>query len=50
MPLPEVLIGTAASHFDAAGNLQDPDIRASVVELVEALRGWTERLGRRHAA
>jgi len=34
MPQPELLIGSAASHFDSAGNLTDPKLRA---ELVEAL-------------
>jgi chromate reductase len=50
MPLPEVLVGSASSAFDADGNLVDPDVRASVIELVEALRGWTERLRRRDVA
>ena len=44
MPLPEVLVGSASSHFDADGNLVDPAIRRSVTELLEALRVWTERL------
>jgi chromate reductase len=50
MPLPEVLIGAAASHFDDDGDLVDPELRARVGELVEALRVWTIRLGRREAA
>jgi len=50
MPLPEVLVGSAASHFDHQGNLTDPEIRAAVGELVAALRDWTFRLGRREAA
>lgn len=50
MPLPELLAASAASHFDHLGNLTDPELRASVVELVEALGRWTLRLGRREAA
>jgi hypothetical protein len=50
LPLPEVLVGSAASHFDGDGNLLDPDIRALVVRLVEALADWTDRLRRRDAA
>ena len=38
MPLPEVLIGAAASHFDDDGDLVDPELRERVGELVEALR------------
>ena len=44
MPQPELLIGAAASHFDGDGNLTDAEIRASLVELIEALRTWTVRL------
>ena len=44
MPEPELLVGAAASHFDARGNLVDEEIRASLIELVEALRAWTLRL------
>jgi chromate reductase len=50
MPLPELLVASAASHFDHLGNLTDPAVRASVAELVEALGRWTFRLGRREAA
>jgi chromate reductase len=49
MPLPELLVGSAAAHFSNDGNLTDPVLRTSVVELVEALREWTLRL-RLHAA
>jgi chromate reductase len=45
MPLPELLIGSAASHFDASGDLIDADLRALIVGLVEALGHWTKRLG-----
>jgi hypothetical protein len=44
MPLPELLVGTAGEHFDQAGNLTDPALRASVAALVEALRAWTLRI------
>ena len=44
MPLPELLIGSAASHFDHQGNLVDLEIRTALVELIEALRAWTIRL------
>ena len=44
MPLPELLVGAAASHFDADGNLTDPAVRTSLVALVEALRTWTRRI------
>jgi chromate reductase len=44
MPLPELLIGGAGEHFDRDGNLTDPALRASLVELVEALRAWTLRI------
>jgi chromate reductase len=50
MPQPELLISSAASHFDDEGNLTDPELRASLVDLVEALGRWTYRLGRREAA
>jgi chromate reductase, NAD(P)H dehydrogenase (quinone) len=44
MPLPELLIGAAASRFDDDGNLTDSEVRASLVELLEALRAWAVRL------
>lgn len=50
MPLPEVLVASATQHFDADGNLTDPEIRASIVELVEALARWTVRLSSDRAA
>jgi chromate reductase, NAD(P)H dehydrogenase (quinone) len=50
MPLPELLVGEAASHFDDGGNVTDPELRASVLELVEALRLWTQRLDLRRPA
>ena len=50
MPLPELLIGGAGEHFDQDGNLTDPALRASLVELVEALRAWTLRIDLDRAA
>jgi chromate reductase, NAD(P)H dehydrogenase (quinone) len=44
MPQPELLIGGAGALFDADSNLTDPAIRASLVELIEALRAWTLRI------
>jgi chromate reductase len=51
MPLPELLVGSAGEHFDRDGNLTDPALQASLVELIEALRAWTVRidLGRKAA-
>jgi chromate reductase len=50
MPQPELLIGAAASHFDEDGNLTDPALRASLLELMEALRAWTVRIDLGRAA
>jgi chromate reductase len=50
MPQPELLISAAASHFDDHGNLTDPELRASVGELLEALRQWTRRIDLRRDA
>ena len=44
MPQPELLVGGAGGLFDADGNLTDPSVRASLVELIEALRTWTVRI------
>jgi chromate reductase, NAD(P)H dehydrogenase (quinone) len=44
MPLPELLVGGAGEHFDRDGNLTDPTVRASLVDLLEALRAWTLRI------
>ena len=44
MPLPELLVGGAGEHFDRDGNLTDPAVRASLADLVEALRAWTLRI------
>ena len=37
MPLPELLVGGAASHFDTEGNVTDAELRASLAELIKAL-------------
>jgi len=50
MPLPELMVGAAGEHFDQDGNLTDPAVRASIVELVEALRAWTLRIDLGRAA
>jgi chromate reductase len=50
MPLPELLVGGAASHFDHDGNVVDPQLRSSLVQLLEALRDWTRRIDVRRAA
>ena len=50
MPLPELLVGAAGTHFDLDGNVTDPKLPASLVELVEALRAWTLRIDSRRAA
>ena len=44
MPQPEVLVGQAASLFDADGELIDATTRDAVAELVAALVAWTDRL------
>jgi len=46
LPLPEVLVGHAATKFDADGNLIDPATRAEVRDLLVALGAWTRRLRR----
>lgn len=44
MPLPELLISSAAEHFNHHGDLVDPATRTALVELIEALRAWTIRI------
>jgi chromate reductase, NAD(P)H dehydrogenase (quinone) len=44
LPLPEVLVGHAASKFDDDGSLIDPSTRAEVRDLLVALAAWTRRL------
>jgi chromate reductase len=50
MPLPELLVGGAVSQFDGDGNVTDPALRASLVELIEALGLWTKRIDVRRVA
>jgi len=50
MPLPELLVGGAASHFDEDGNVTDPELRARIAHHIEALRQWTLRIDVRRAA
>jgi chromate reductase, NAD(P)H dehydrogenase (quinone) len=50
MPLPELLVGGAGEHFDRDGNLTDPAVRASLSDLIVALRAWTLRIDLRRAA
>jgi chromate reductase len=44
MPLPELLVGAAGTHFSDDGDVTDPELRASIVELVRALDRWARRL------
>jgi len=41
---PEVLIGNAASRFDADGRLTDETSREFIRKLLDALVAWTKRL------
>ena len=50
MPLPELMVGAAGEHFDLEGSLVDSAVRASLEELLEALRAWTLRIDVRRAA
>jgi chromate reductase len=50
MPLPELLIGSAAEHFDRDGNLVDPKLRTAIRDLVVALHAWTLRIAIRDEA
>ena len=43
---PEVMIGNAATRFDAAGNLTDEATRDRIRRLLESLVTWTRRLQR----
>ena len=44
LPEPELLVGAAIGKFDDAGNVIDPELRAQVVDMVTALRGWAARI------
>jgi chromate reductase, NAD(P)H dehydrogenase (quinone) len=50
MPLPELLVGGAASHFDDDGNVTDPELRSRIAAHIQALRKWTLRIDVRRAA
>jgi len=41
---PEVMIGNAATRFDASGNLTDDNTREQIRKLLAALVDWTSRL------
>jgi chromate reductase len=41
---PEVMIGNAATRFDAQGNLVDEATKGFVRQLLENLVAWTRRL------
>jgi chromate reductase len=42
---PEVMIGNAASRFDAEGNLTDETTKQLIGDLLKNLVAWTQRLG-----
>ena len=44
LPLPEVLVSTAAEKFDGEGNLTDPETRGEVRDLLRSLGAWTRRI------
>lgn len=44
MPLPELLVSSAAQHFNDDGDLVEAEVRTALVELIEALRTWTVRI------
>lgn len=44
LPLPEVLVSSAAAKFDAEGNLTDAETRDDVRDLLKALAVWVRRL------
>ncbi|HLY14649.1 MAG TPA: NAD(P)H-dependent oxidoreductase [Candidatus Limnocylindrales bacterium] len=50
MPLPELLVGSAAQHFNHDGDLVEPEIRTALVHLIEALRTWAIRIRIEEAA
>ncbi len=50
MPLPELLVSSAAAHFDDDGNVTDPELNQRLAELVTALRDWSSRIRIREAA
>ena len=44
---PEVMIGNAASRFDAEGNLTDDDTKEFIRKLLQNLVDWTRLLQKR---
>jgi chromate reductase, NAD(P)H dehydrogenase (quinone) len=44
LPLPEVLVSSAAQKFDTENNLSDADTRDEVRDLLKALAAWIRRL------
>lgn len=44
LPLPEVLVSSAAAKFDAESNLIDTETRDEVRDLLKALAAWVRRL------
>ncbi len=44
LPLPEVLVSSAAAKFDAESNLTDAETRDEVRDLLKALAAWVRRL------
>jgi len=41
---PEVMIGNAATRFDAQGNLTDEATKKFIVQLLQNLVEWTQRI------
>jgi len=44
LPLPEVLVSSAAAKFDAENKLTDEETRDEVRDLLKALAAWVRRL------
>ncbi len=44
LPGPQVLVASARDRFDSEGRLTDERIREQIRTLLDALRGWVERL------
>jgi chromate reductase len=44
LPLPEVLVSSAAARFDVEGNLTDEATRDEITDLLKALAAWVRRL------
>jgi chromate reductase len=50
MPQPELLVGIASEHFDADGDVIDPELRQQVREMVDGLAAWCQRIDLRRTA